>query len=94
MIEGDLIYMLKVGMYEIRKNKEVIGGKSLENPPWRKIDIWTRNAYLKKYTFQSFIWYKICENPSSFGRRILIIRRFSYDFKYIGPWFIQQSTRA
>ena len=32
MIDDDLIYMLKVGMYENRKNNEVIGGKSLENP--------------------------------------------------------------
>ena len=48
---------------KIRKNKEVIGGKILENPAWRKIDIWTRNAYIKKIDipFQSFIWYKICE---------------------------------
>ena len=37
MIEDDLIYMLKVGITKIRKNKEVIGGKSMENPAWRKL---------------------------------------------------------
>ena len=55
MIEEDLIYMLKLECIKIRKNKEVIlGGKSLENPAWRKIDIWTRNAYLKKIYIPKF----------------------------------------
>ena len=48
MIEEDLIYILKVGMYENSQKQVSYRRENLENPAWRKIDIWTRNAYLKK----------------------------------------------
>ena len=54
MIEDDLIYMLKVGMYENSQKQWIYRREKSGESCLKKIDIWTRNAYLKKMDIPKF----------------------------------------